>query len=89
MPSRFRKKALHVQDAKMTMLRAAAIAPPELKAWLAGVSDFVWSKNFKMAELRCRQNIDLLDVHTELRDLLCTILPDFARFVEVRKKAKE
>lgn len=88
MPSLFKKKAQYAQDAKMTMLRAAAIAPPELKEWMAALSEFVWNKNFKMAELRCRQKIELLDAHTELRDLLCAIFPEFAQFVEIRKRAK-
>ncbi|OQA05687.1 MAG: hypothetical protein BWY66_02322 [bacterium ADurb.Bin374] len=88
MPSKFKEKAQRLEDAKLAMLRAAAIAPPELKACIGEVSSFVWAKKFPMAELRCRQNIDLLDRHPELRDLLCTIFPEFNRFVEVRKAAK-
>ncbi|HNW35692.1 MAG TPA: hypothetical protein PKM25_12210 [Candidatus Ozemobacteraceae bacterium] len=87
MPSIFKKKAQHAEDAKLVMMRAAAIAPAELKSWITIVTSFVWAKNFRMAELRCRQHIDVLDQFTEIRDLLCTILPEFARFVDIRKKA--
>ena len=61
MPSKFKEKAQRLEDAKLTMMRAAAIAPPELKACIGEVSSFVWAKTFPMAELRCRQNIDSLD----------------------------
>ncbi|MBP7635136.1 hypothetical protein KBA41_13305 [Candidatus Ozemobacteraceae bacterium] len=88
MTSRFREKARHLEEAKLTMIRAAAIAPQELRAFVDEVTSFVWAKKFPMAELRCRQNIDALDLLPELRDLLCTVFPEFARFVEVRKVAK-
>jgi len=88
MPSMFKKKAQHVENAKFVMVRIAAMAPPGLKSWVTIVTSFVWAKNFKMAELRCRQNIDILDQSTEIRDLLCTILPEFAQFVEIRRRAK-
>jgi len=88
MPSKFKEKAQRLEEAKLVLMRAAAIAPPELKKCIGEVTSFVWAKKFPMAELRCRQNIDVLDRHTELRDLLCTIFPEFGRFVEVRKVAK-
>lgn len=88
MPSKFKEKAQYLENAKLVMMRAAAIAPPELKTCIDEVTSFVWAKKFPMAELRCRQNIDVLDRHPELRDLLCTVFPDFDRFVGVRKAAQ-
>ena len=88
MPSRFKEQAQRLEQAKLVMMRAAAIAPAELKTCIDEVTAFVWAKKFPMAELRCRQNIDALDRQPELRDLLCTIFPDLDRFVGVRKAAR-
>ncbi|MFZ2958512.1 MAG: hypothetical protein WA705_16620 [Candidatus Ozemobacteraceae bacterium] len=87
MTSIFRKKAEHAQNAKFVMMRVAALAPQEIKSLIHDLTSLVWAKNYKMAEQICLQNVDLFDQYTEVRDLLCTVLPRLAQFVEVRKKA--
>ena len=87
MTSIFKKKAEHAQNSKFVMMRVAALAPQEIKSLIQDLESFVWAKNYKMAEQICLRNIDLFDQYTEVRDLLCTVLPRFAQFVEIRKKA--
>lgn len=82
----FRKKAQRAEEAKMLILRAAASAPVELKPLIDLLSGDIWRKNYKMAETRCIQNADNIDKYPKIRELLCLILPDYARFVEIRQK---
>jgi hypothetical protein len=85
----FRKKAQRLEDAKMVIMRAAAMATPELRPLIDMISRDIWDKNYKMAEARCRKHADELDKCAEVVDLLCEILPDYAVFVEIRRKNNE
>jgi hypothetical protein len=88
MTSIFKKKAQQLQDAKMALIRAAAIAPAELRPLIDLISKDIWAKNYKMAEVRCKQKADELNQCPKIVDILSEILPGYALFVEIRKKAK-